>query len=439
MRVLKFGGTSVGSAERMKSVAQIINDGVPKVVVLSAMSGTTNTLVELSDYLKNKNTESANELILKLEKHYEKTVDELYAIENYKEKGKKLIKQHFDYIRTFTRSLYKDRNEKIILAQGEQLSTALFQYYLEEQGHKSALLSALCFMRVDKAHEPDEYYIQENIKREIALQPDCDFYITQGFICRTAYGEIDNLQRGGSDYSASLMGAAIDADEIQIWTDIDGFHNNDPRVVNNTKPIPQLSFDEAAELAYFGAKIMHPSSILPAKLKNIPVRLKNTLAPKEAGTVITADFESVGIRAVAAKNGITAVKVKSGRMLMAYGFLRKVFEVFEIYETPIDMITTSEVAVSVTIDDTKNLEKIEKELKKYGQVELDRDQSIVCVVGNFGVDRAGLASQLFNAVQKIPIRMISYGGSRYNISMVVKEKHKAEILQALSDNLLANN
>lgn len=435
MKVLKFGGTSVGSAERMKEVAALVNSNDPKIVVLSAMSGTTNALVEITNYLYKKNHEGALDQILMLEKKYQETVGELYNTEEYKAKGKELIHSHFNYIKSFTQDMFTIYEEKAILAQGELISTALFHFLLQEQGVKSALIPALNFMRVDKDNEPDLFYIKENIQREIAEKKEANVYITQGFICRNSYGEIDNLKRGGSDYTASLVGAGIQAEEIQIWTDIDGMHNNDPRYVENTYPLAHLSFDEAAELAYFGAKILHPSSILPAKLANIPVRVKNTMQPDAEGTLVSSKSGSEGIKAIAAKDSITAVKIKSGRMLLAHGFMRKVFEIFEIYKTSIDMITTSEVAVSLTIDDTQNLTKIVEELQKYGSVEVDHDLSIICIAGNFIAESKGYALKIFDALQTIPIRMISYGGSKHNVSVLINTSDKKAALQALNEKL----
>lgn len=435
MIVLKFGGTSVGSAQRMHEVAQLVSSNEPKIVVLSAMSGTTNSLVEIANYLYKKNHEGALDQILALEKKYFDTVNELYKTDEYKAKGNELIHSHFNYIKSFTQDMFTIYEEKAILAQGELISTALFHFLLQEQGIKSALIPALNFMRIDKDNEPDLFYIRENIQREIDNQPNQAVYITQGFICRNSYGEIDNLKRGGSDYTASLVGAGINALEIQIWTDIDGMHNNDPRFVENTYPLSHLSFDEAAELAYFGAKILHPSSILPAKLANIPVRLKNTMQPDAEGTLVSSKTGKEGIKAIAAKDDITAVKIKSGRMLLAYGFMRKVFEIFEMYKTPIDMITTSEVAVSLTIDETQNLSKIVEELQKYGSVEIDENLSIICVVGNFIAESKGYALKIFDALQDIPIRMISYGGSKHNVSVLVNTSDKKAALQALNEKL----
>ena len=366
MKVLKFGGTSVGSAQRMKDVAKLIV-GEKNLIVLSAMSGTTNSLVEISDYLYKKNPDGANEIINKLSQKYFGHIDELYATEEYKEKARELVTFHFDHIRSFTKDLFTLFEEKVVLAQGELISTGMMNLYLQEQGVNSVLLPALDFMRTDKNAEPDPVYIKEKLNRLLEENAGADLYITQGYICRNAYGEIDNLQRGGSDYTASLIGAAIKAEEIQIWTDIDGMHNNDPRFVKGTSPVRHLHFEEAAELAYFGAKILHPTCILPAKINNIPVRLLNTMQPDAPGTLISNATEKGKIKAVAAKDNITAIKIKSGRMLLATGFLRKVFETFENYQTPIDMVTTSEVGVSVTIDNCKHLDEIVNDLKKYGR------------------------------------------------------------------------
>ncbi|MDP4278806.1 MAG: aspartate kinase, partial [Bacteroidota bacterium] len=408
MKVLKFGGTSVGSAQRMKEVAKLILDGQKKIVVLSAMSGTTNTLVEISDYLYKRNPDAANETINKLANKYAGVLDELYEKEETKQDVAAFLQGRFDYIRSFTKNLFTLFEEKIILAQGEILSTTMFTHYLVEKGVDAVLLPALEYMRVDKNGEPNSEYIRENLEKLVAEHPDADLFITQGFICLNAYGEIDNLQRGGSDYTASLIGAAIKAEEIQIWTDIDGMHNNDPRVVNKTSPVSYLYFEEAAELAYFGAKILHPTCILPAKLANIPVRLLNTMKPDAFGTLISNKSEKGKIKAVAAKDNITAIKIKSGRMLLAYGFLRKVFEIFESYQTPIDMVCTSEVGVSLTIDNNRHLQDIIDELKKFGTVTVDTEMVIICVVGDLEWDNIGFESKAVSALKDIPIRMISY-------------------------------
>ena len=435
MKVLKFGGTSVGSAERIKNVADLVADGERKIVVLSAMSGTTNSLEEITRHLYKKDNESANAVVDVLEKKYLDTVNELYSTEEYREKGKDIVASYMEHIRSFTVDMFTVFEEKTILAQGELLTTALFYYYMEEQGKSAALLPALDYMRINSNNEPDLKYIEENLKKLLEKHSSDEVLITQGYICRNAFGEVDNLQRGGSDYSASLIGAAVKADEIQIWTDIDGMHNNDPRVVERTSSISDLSFDEAAELAYFGAKILHPTSVLPAKLANIPVRLLNTMEPDAPGTLISSKQQKNRITAVAAKDNITVIKIKSGRMLLAYGFLRKVFEIFESYRTPIDMITTSEVGVSVTIDNDEHLDEIVKDLKNYGTVDVDRDQVIVCIVGDLVAENNGYAYKILEAVKHIPLRMISYGGSNYNVSLLINARDKESALKAFSSKL----
>ncbi len=434
-KVLKFGGTSVGSAEKIKEVAQLIKNPDRKIVVLSAMAGTTNSLVEISNYLYKKNKDGALEIINQLKRNYKEVIEELYSTDNYKEKAEAVINERFDYLKKFTKDTFTIVEEKDVLAQGELMSTAMVNFYLQELGVKSELLSSFDFMRKNNSGEPDSKFIRENLENVLSKYPKTDLFITQGFVCLNAYGEIDNLERGGSDYTASLIGAAIKADEIQIWTDIDGMHNNDPRYVENTKSIAHLSFDEAAELAYFGAKILHPTSVLPAKLANVPVRILNTNNPKAHGTLISGDQNHEGITAVAAKDGITAVRIRSGRMLLAYGFLRKVFEIFENHKTPIDMITTSEVSVSVTIDNDKHLDEIVDELMKFGTVEVDKEQVIVCVVGDLVRGNKGYANKIFEALEDIPLRMISYGGSDHNLSILIEEEYKKDTLQALSAKL----
>ena len=434
MKVLKFGGTSVGSAQRMKDVTKLITDGEQKIV---AMSGTTNTLVEISDYLYKKNPEGANEIINRLEAKYKQHIDELYSTEEYKQKTLDFVKSVFDYIRSYTKDIFTLFEEKVILAQGEIISTNMVTNYLCEQGVNATLIPALEYMRTDKNSEPDLTYIREKLSAQLEANPGYEIYITQGFICRNAYGEIDNLQRGGSDYTASLIGAAINASEIQIWTDIDGMHDNDPRVVDKTSPVRQLHFEEAAELAYFGAKILHPTCIQPAKYANIPVRLLNTMEPTAPGTLISNDTEKGKIKAVAAKDNITAIKIKSSRMLLAHGFLRKVFEIFESYQTPIDMVCTSEVGVSMSIDNTKHLNEIVNDLKKYGTVTVDHDMCIVCVVGDLEWENVGFEAKALDAMREIPVRMISFGGSNYNISFLIRESDKKQALQSLS-NVLFN-
>lgn len=433
MKVLKFGGSSVGSAARFKEVAQLINNGEQKIVVLSAMAGTTNSLVEIADYFYKNNTSGALEKINLLEHQYDDVIRELYSSEEQASKALEITHLIFEFLRSFSKSVFTVFEEKAILAQGELLSTNMFQFLLKEMGVKSELIPALDFMRIDKNSEPDTAFIAENLNKILRETPVADIYITQGYICRNFYGEIDNLQRGGSDYTASLIGAAIKADEIQIWTDIDGMHNNDPRFVEGTKPVPMLNFEEAAELAYFGAKILHPTCILPAKLNNIPVRLLNTMKPDAHGTLISNKSVKHVIEAVAAKDGITAIKIKSGRMLLAHGFLRKVFEIFESHQTSIDMITTSEVGVSVTIDNNRRLNEIVDDLKKFGTVTVDENMVIVCVVGDMPYEQVGFQAKIISALKDIPIRMISYGGSNYNVSILVSAENKIRTLNALSD------
>ena len=436
MKVMKFGGTSVGSPERMKNVASLITEsGEPTFVVLSAMSGTTNSLVEISDYLYKKNPEGANEVVNNLEKKYEQHVAELYATDEMKKKTSEFLHSEFDYLRSFTKDLFTSFEEKSIVAQCEIMSTNMVVNYLQECGIKVVLVNALDFMRTDKNAEPDTQYIKEKLAEVMKANEGYQIYITQGFICRNAYGEIDNLQRGGSDYTASLIGAALPAEEIQIWTDIDGMHNNDPRIVEKTEAVRQLNFEEAAELAYFGAKILHPTCVQPAKYAGIPVRLKNTMDPKADGTIIDNVIVRGKIKAVAAKDNITAIKIKSSRMLLATGFLRKVFEIFESYQTPIDMIATSEVGVSMSIDNDSHLNEIVDELKKYGTVTVDSDMCIVCVVGDLDWSNLGFESIALEAMKNIPVRMISYGGSNYNISFLIRESDKKEALQSLSNTL----
>jgi len=436
MKVMKFGGTSVGTPQRMKEVTQlVIKSGEPVFVVLSAMSGTTNSLVEISDYLYKKNADGANEVINQLEAKYMRHVENLYTKDDVKKATSEFLKDEFNYLRSFTKEIFTSFEEKAIVAQGEMMSTNMVVNYMKEQGIKAVLLNALDFMRTDKNAEPDPVYIKEKLKAIMAENEGYQVYVTQGFICRNAYGEVDNLQRGGSDYTASLVGAAMNAEEIQIWTDIDGMHNNDPRIVEKTQPIHQLQFEEAAELAYFGAKILHPTCVQPAKYAGIPVRLLNTMDPDAEGTTISNQTEYGKIKAVAAKDNIIAIKIKSSRMLLATGFLRKVFEIFESYQTPIDMVCTSEVAVSMSVDNSTHLGEIVDELKKYGTVTVDTGMCIICVVGDLDWSNIGFETRVLDALKNISVRMISYGGSNYNISFLIKEEDKRRALQSLSDNL----
>jgi len=431
MLVLKFGGTSVGSIENMTNVKNIINDGQRKVVVLSAMSGTTNTLVTISECIKFKELDNAFDLISDLHATYTQTVRNLITDAAIKLEVETYVTTIFASLKNAVNTNYSPLLSNKIIAQGELLSTFIFSRFLKQEGLKACLLPALEFMRIDKFNEPDNFYIRQNFNRSIDQQPDADIYITQGFICLDADGQVANLQRGGSDYTATIIGAALNASEVQIWTDIDGFHNNDPRFVPDTHAISNLSFDEAAELAYFGAKILHPQTVMPVRELDIPVRLKNTLSPTSHGTLITNAIHGEGIKAIAAKDGITAIKIKSARMLLAHGFLKKVFEIFEKYETSIDMITTSEIAVSLTIDDTKNLSGIVEELEKFAMVEVDEFRTIVCLVGNQIVYHPD-TPKLFQILQDVNVRMISYGGSNNNISLLINTSDKVETLRKLN-------
>lgn len=435
MKVKKFGGTSVGSAERIRNVGKLIADCKKDIVVLSAMSGTTNTLLEISGAVENGNQKRASEIIDSLYDKYADTINTLYTTEEYKTKAKETINGIFDELRSLTKKDFSVALEKEIVAKGEMMSTNLMNLHLHELGINSVLIPALDIVKIDMHGEPIEEYIKEETTKALASHPDADLYITQGFICRNERGETDNLQRGGSDYTASLLGALLGADEIEIWTDIDGMHNNDPRFVEGTTPVHNLHFEEAAELAYFGAKILHPTCILPARQHNVPVRLLNTMDPAAEGTLIENKLEHNTIKAVAAKDNITAIKIKSGRMLLAYGFLKKVFEIFEKYETSIDMITTSEVGVSLTIDNEKNLPRIEAELSQLGAVTIDREMVIICVVGDLEWTNKGFEAAALEALRNVPVRMISYGGSNYNISFLIKKEDKTRALRLLSYHL----
>jgi aspartate kinase len=434
MKVLKFGGTSVGSVENICNVKNIINDGEKKIVVLSAMSGTTNQLVAISNHIADNKPNDAIDNINKLHETYFTVIDKLLSSATLNKEVKKYVSGIFNLLVEGTYKPFSNELENQIVAQGELLSTYMFNSYLKQEGLSSTLLPALDFMRIDAAKDPDLNYIKEHFKTTFNKADDSEIYITQGFICLDHKGSISNLQRGGSDYTATIIGAAIHAEEVQIWTDIDGMHNNDPRYVENTKPISNLSFDEAAELAYFGAKILHPQTVTPVRADNIPVRLKNTMNPQAFGTLINNDHSESGVKAMAAKDGITAIKIKSDRMLQAHGFLKKVFEIFEVNKTSIDMITTSEVAVSLTIDDDKNLNKILVQLEKFATIEVDKNQSIICLVGHSVVNHQE-TYKLFQILQDVKIRMISYGGSNNNISLLVDTKNKINTLQKLNDYL----
>ena len=435
MKVLKFGGTSVGTADRIKHVAKLITSSGQNLVVLSAMAGTTNTLVEIADYCSKGNIPGAQDTLNNLLLKYQDVIGNLFDDEQSRDTANAVITERFSYMRALIESDFSSADAREILAQGELMSTALMNIYLNSRGVKSTLLPALDYMRTDSFGEPDMKYIVTRLRRLIELNRDAEVFITQGYICTNDRGEIDNLKRGGSDYSASIIGAVIGADEIQIWTDIDGMHNNDPRFVNSTSPVSQLNFEEAAELAYFGAKILHPNCVLPAKLANIPVRLLNTLDPNAAGTVIYNMPPDRKIKAVAAKDNVTAIKIKSGRMLVAYGFLHKVFETFEKYQTSIDLMATSEVGVTVTIDDDSHLAALVDDLKHFGTVTVDRDMAIVSVVGDLEWHNCGFAAKAVCALQDVPVRLISYGGSDYNVSMLISSSDKVKALRLLSDAL----
>lgn len=432
---MKFGGTSVGKPERMHHIVKLVTkeaENEPAIVVLSALSGTTNALVEIGDLIAKGDRNGAKQAIDKLEAHYQAFIKELVKKEEAVAKAKAIIAEHFEFLNIILKISFSEALSKDILAQGELLSTKLFCAYLEEQGISHLLLPALEFMTIDSYDEPQIGSIKVKLTQILQQHKDKKLFVTQGYICRNARGEVDNLKRGGSDYSASLIAAAISASVCEIWTDIDGMHNNDPRVVKKTVPIEQMSFDEAAELAYFGAKILHPASIWPAQTYKIPVKLLNTMQPEAKGTLITEDAGSVGVKAVAAKDNIIAIRIKSSRMLLAYGFLRKIFEVFEKYRTPIDMITTSEVAVSLTIDNDANLKEILKELEPFGTVEVDKNQTIISVVGNEISRTEDMVKKLFGSIMNIPVRMVSYGGSPHNISLLIAAEYKTKMLQQLN-------
>ena len=439
MKVLKFGGTSVGSAERMQNVVRLISDGEPKIVVLSAMSGTTNSLIEFTNYLRNGNVNGACEHSTFLQTKYMQTIKDLYKSEEAIKSATDKVNEIFDHLRELAAKPLSDELEKEIVAQGEIISTNMVTIYMRELGLDVELLNALDFMRLNVNGEPDIAYIREHLLPLVDLEKKGKIYITQGFICMNHEGSYDNLQRGGSDYTATLIGSAVKAEEVQIWTDIDGVHNNDPRIVENTTPVRNLHFEESAELAYFGAKILHPTCILPAKLTGTPVRLLNTMDPTAEGTRIDNNLTRPGeIKAIAAKDNITAIKIKSGRMLLAYGFLRKVFEIFESYHTSIDMICTSEVGVSVSIDDDKRLDEIVAELQKIGTITVDRNMCIICVVGDLNWENTGFEARAMEAMKDIPVRMVSYGGSNYNISFLVREEDKVRALRSLSASIFEN-
>jgi len=440
MKVMKFGGTSVGCPERMKQVALLVTQQEePVLVVLSALAGTTNSLVEIGNFLTAGKKQDAAQVIDQLEKHYQSFVAQLVVGNEASQEAAQLLEEHFGFLRIIQRISFSEALRRDILAQGELLSTKLFSVYCKENKWSHALLPALDFMILDEQDEPALSVIGARLKTLLQANADKKLFITQGYICRNSRGEVDNLKRGGSDYTASLVAAAAGASVCEIWTDIDGMHNNDPRIVDKTFPIEQLSFDEAAELAYFGAKILHPASIWPAQQFQVPVRLLNTMEPTAKGTLISTTPAAAGVKAVAAKDNIIAIRIKSSRMLLAYGFLRKIFEVFEKYKTPIDMITTSEVAVSLTIDTDQQLHAIIDELSPFGHVEVDRKQTIVSLVGFEITSTPAILSNLSLAVKDIPVRMISYGGSPHNISLLVPATAKTMLLQQLNKEIFGLN
>jgi aspartate kinase len=436
MKVMKFGGTSVGKPERMHQVAQLITkDEEPRIVVLSALSGTTNALVAIGEAMASGDRDQARQQIEKLDAHYQAFIKELVKTDTAYAKAKHIITEHFEFLNIILKISFSEALNKDILAQGELLSTKLFSVYLEEKGIDHALLPALEFMTIDVHDEPQLNVIKTKLAKLLEQHKGKKLFITQGYICRNVRGEVDNLKRGGSDYTASLVAAAVNGSVCEIWTDIDGMHNNDPRIVKKTVPVEQLSFEEAAELAYFGAKILHPTCIWPAQQQQVPVKLLNTMQPEAAGTVITREAGSVGVKAVAAKDGIIAINIKSSRMLLAYGFLRKIFEVFEKYRTSIDMVTTSEVAVSVTIDTDVHLKAIVKELEPFGNIEVEDNHSIISVVGNEIAQTQDVLSKLFDSLKPVPVRMVSYGGSKHNVSLLVPSAYKTKTLQLLNKGL----
>lgn len=435
MKVLKFGSAAIGSVDKIQAVASIVEKEKNNIIVLSSIKGTAETLAEISKYLYNKNQEGAFELINQLDDTYTSLISDLFETEEYRVKALKFIRWRIDYIRSFSKDLFTLFEERIVMSQGELISTDIFSFYFSERGTKAITIPALDFVRTDKNSVPDQDFLKEQLGPLLNVSEDVDLFMTQGYICRNVYGEIDDLRKGGSDYTASLIGSSLKLEEIQIWADVDVMQNNDSRYIKGTKAIRKLNFDEAAELTYFGEKILHPSSILPAKIANVPVRLKNTMNPDAEGTLISNDTDPGVIKAVAAKEGITVIQVRSAKMLLAHGFLRRILEVFDDYQTPIDMLTTSEVGVSITIDDARRLRDITDDLKKYGTVSVDEDMAIVCVIGDLNWLNIGFESQIADALKDIPIRMISYGGSNYNMSFLVRKKDKEKSLNLLNNKL----
>lgn len=429
---MKFGGTSVGTAERIKHVATLIQDGERNIVVISAMGSTTNVLVDIANCFYHKEPDEAKHILEQMRQGYAAEIDKLYDKPETKEKAQALIDSCLDTVWSFAKGPFTMFDEKTIVAQGELMSAGMVAFYLEEQGVPAVHLPALDFMRITKDSEPDMEYIEHKLQMRLDPYPETLIFITEGFICRNAFGEIDNLLRGGSDYSASIIGAAIHAREIQIWTDIDGLHNNDPRFVRHTVPVRQLNFDEAAKLAHFGAKILHPECIEPAKRYNIPVRLLNTFTPDAPGTLISNFAEKGRIKAVAAKDGIIYIKILSMRVYPNPEFLNRVFDSFARYRVPVDLISTSEASVSVAVEENKCPMDAIHAIERFALIQIDRGMVIVCVVGDLEWQNIGFEARIINALKDIPIRMISYGGSSSNVSLVLRASDKVRALEALN-------
>ncbi len=439
---MKFGGTSVASAERIQHVADLISrGGGPTIVVLSAMAGTTNMLVEISRQLVLRHRHEALTLLTKLKKKYETETRLLFPDKMSYDRSWTVVNETFFfleqlcYVDNFT--LY---DEKKILARGELLSTAMMLGHLADRNIKAVGLPALEFMRTDKNAEPDLSYIREHLSEIMARMPqEVELFITEGYICRNAFGDVDNLQRGGSDYTATLIGAALRASEIQIWTDIDGMHNNDPRVVDTTEPVRSLRFEEAAELAYFGAKILHPTCIVPAHVEGIPVRLLNTLEPDAPGTLISETTDKDLIKAVAAKDDLSMVRVRSNHQLTSWSFISKVYALLEHYGIPADMIASAEVALSFAVESQRITDRFLEDLATLGVVSVDHGLTIVCVVGDLEAENVGFEAKILEALRDIPLWMISYGGSDYNMGVLIESQNKRAALKALSDHLFTHH
>lgn len=433
MKVLKFGGTSVGSAASIKNVKNIIGSQKGrKIVVVSAMSGVTNMLVELCDKMDQGKKGEVDDLVSVLKQKHLDLIDQLFD-QQETEQTRNLFDTLFNQFEEILAQDSKNSSAPIITF-GETFLSFIFSRYLESRGESNTLLDAKDFMHISNVENPEIATVRALLEQTLEREVSSEVYITQGFVRIDRNKNINTLKRGGSDYSATIIAAAVNAEEVQIWTDIDGFHNNDPRYVEQTSALLHLTFEEAAELAYFGAKILHPQTVSPVKEKNIPIYLKNTFTPGAPGTRISSEIRSKGLKAISAKDGITAIKIKSNRMLMAHGFLRKIFDVFDKHETSIDMITTSEIAISLTIDDNSNLNKILYDLDEYGEISVDKDHSIICIVGEEVINDKN-TFRLFEILNDIPVRMISYGGSSNNVSLLVSTANKVETLKLLNKKL----